>query len=137
MSPRPSAQLRRRVVDRAGSRCEYCLIHQDQAASGHQTDHVISEKHGGATTSENLALSCTLCNRRKGSDISSIDPETGQIAPLFNPRTQPWSEHFAIEGARIAGVTPSGRATVEILQLNAFERLIERSGLMSAGRYPE
>ena len=55
MSSRPTAELRRQVVERAGNRCEYCLIHQDDAIAAHQTDHVIAEKHGGATTLENLA----------------------------------------------------------------------------------
>ncbi|MCZ6795360.1 MAG: HNH endonuclease signature motif containing protein [Planctomycetota bacterium] len=71
--------MRRRVVDRAGNRCEYCLLDQEFAASTHQVDQVIAEKHGGETTLDNLALSCTVCNRRKGSDVSSIDPETGDV----------------------------------------------------------
>ncbi|WP_419555776.1 HNH endonuclease [Planctellipticum variicoloris] len=62
MSSRPSAQLRRKVVERADSRCEYCMIHQEDAVSTHQVDHVIAEKHGGKTALENLALSCMTCN---------------------------------------------------------------------------
>lgn len=136
MTTRPSAELRRRVIERAGSLCEYCLLHQDFAASSHQVDHVISEKHGGATSPDNLALSCTVCNRRKGSDVASIDPLTGLVVPLFNPRTQNWSEHFKFDGVRIVGLTAEGRATVQLLQLNCFERLVERSELMRAGRFP-
>lgn len=54
--------MRRKVVERAGDCCEYCLLHQNLTASTHQVDHVIAEKHGGKTTLENLALSCTVCN---------------------------------------------------------------------------
>jgi len=136
MTTRPSAEVRRRVIERAANCCEYCLIHQDLAASTHQVDHVIAEKHGGETEPDNLALSCMLCNHRKASDIGSIDPETGDLAPLFNPRTQEWEEHFRLDGALIVGLTAEGRTTAEFLQLNAFERLTERAELIRAGRYP-
>lgn len=136
MSSRPSAQLRRQVIERAGNRCEYCLIHQDDAVATHQSDHVIAEKHGGPTASENLALSCILCNLRKGSDLSSVDPVSGAVVPLFNPRTQIWSKHFRIDDVRIVGQTPEGRTTVELLQLNSYERLSERRELNESGRFP-
>jgi hypothetical protein len=133
---RPTAAVRREVVRRAGNRCEYCLIHQDDAASRHQVDHVIAEKHGGQTELDNLALSCLPCNRRKSSDIGAIDPESGQIAPLFNPRTQLWSHHFKIKSNRIIGLTSEGRATVEFMQLNSPERLQERVELIRLRRIP-
>lgn len=136
MTTRPSADVRRQVIRRAENLCEYCLLHQDFAASAHQVDHVISEKHGGHTVPENLALSCTACNRRKGSDIGSIDPETGSLTPLFNPRTEQWSDHLRFDGIRIVGLSPEGRTTVEFLKLNSFERLVEREELMRSGRFP-
>lgn len=135
MTTRPPAEFRRRVVRRAGGRCEYCGIGQDDVASRHQVDHVVAEKHGGPTTLENLALSCTLCNRRKGSDLAGIDPVTAEIVPLFNPRTQRWADHFRLDDARIEGATPHGRATVQLFRFNAFERLAERAALIRAGRY--
>jgi HNH endonuclease len=98
MTTRPTAELRRQVVERASNCCEYCLLHQDLAASTHQVDHVIAEKHRGQTSLDNLALSCTVCNRRKGSDIGSIDPQTGNLVSLFNPRTQQWVDHFRLDG---------------------------------------
>jgi hypothetical protein len=133
---RPSTAIRRQVVERARDCCEYCLVHQDLVASTHQVDHVIAEKHGGETSLDNLALSCTLCNRRKGSDLTSLDPENRVIVSLFNPRTQRWSSHFEMDGVRIVGTTPEGRTTVEFLRLNAFERLMERAEWISAGYYP-
>lgn len=118
--------MRREVVRRAGNRCEYCLLHQEDAASRHQVDHVISEKHAGETALKNLALSCLTCNRRKSSDIGAHDPETGQLVRLFNPRLQLWSDHFRTDHSLILGLTPEGRATVEFLQFNSPERLLER-----------
>lgn len=124
------------MVERAGHCCEYCLLSQDLTASSHQVDHVIAEKHGGQTVLDNLALSCMVCNRRKGSDIGSVNPDTGNLAPLFNPRTQQWSDHFRLDGAHIVGLTGVGRTTVAFMQLNAIERLMERDALIRAGRYP-
>ena len=136
MTARPSAELRRQVVRRANERCEYCLIHQDDAVANHQIDHVIADKHGGPTTLENLALACVLCNIRKGSDLSSIDPESVEVTTLFNPRIQGWTEHFRVDDVQIIGSTPEGRATVRLLQLNSFQRLAERRELKKAGRFP-
>ena len=136
MTTRPSADLRRQVIARAGNCCEYCLVPQELAASTHQADHVIAEKHGGQTVLENLALSCTVCNRRKASDISSLDPLTGALVPLFNPRTQSWATHFQLDGVHIEGLTAEGRTTVAFLQLNAIERLMERAGWLHTGHYP-
>ena len=69
-------------------------------------------------------------------DLSSIDPLEHIIVPLFNPRTQIWAKHFEIEGARITGLTPIGRATIELLRLNGEEHLSERQELTRATRYP-
>jgi hypothetical protein len=136
VTSRPPAELKRSVVERANHCCEYCLIDQEVAGSKHQIDHVIAEKHGGKTTLDNLALSCTICNRRKGSDLSSVDPDTGGVVALFNPRTQRWREHFRLDGVHIVGLTPEGRATVTLLEFNSFERLMERTELIRAGRFP-
>jgi hypothetical protein len=118
--------LRRQVIERARNRCEYCLLPAEVAFFPHEVDHVVAEKHGGATEIENLAFACWRCNRHKGSDLTSFDPQTRQLSPLFNPRTQLWSEHFAYERERIIGLTPEGRTTVTLLRLNSEERLIER-----------
>lgn len=134
---RPSVALRRKIVASAGNRCEHCLIHQKDVAARHQVDHIIAEKHGGETTLQNLALSCIVCNRRKSSDIAAIDPESGQLAPLFNPRTQEWFQHFQLSDLRIVGRTAVGSATVEFLQLNAPDRLLERASLIRLGRLTE
>jgi hypothetical protein len=124
----PSA-LRRLVEERSEFRCEYCLLPEIVSFVPHEVDHVISEKHGGQTTLENLAFSCWRCNRHKGTDLSSLDPSTGIISPLFNPRTQIWNMHFLIDAFSIVGLTPEGRTTAYLLRLNSDERLAERTSL--------
>ena len=120
------ADLRRLVFDRASGACEYCLVAEELTFLGCQVDHVIAEKHGGATTLENLALACTFCNRFKGSDIGSIASSTKEFTRFFNPRADKWSDHFRIAMFRIIPLTPVGETTEYILQFNAPERLIER-----------
>jgi len=81
---------------------------------------------------DNLALCCALCNKHKGSDIASIDPETGDMQPLFHPRRDRWRDHFELRGAEIASRTAAGRATLRLLQLNRPERVKERELLIQA-----
>ena len=128
--------LRQLVIARASGRCEYCLLHQDDVPFSHHIDHIIPLKHGGQTEPGNLALACFECNRRKGSDLTAIDPMDGAIAPLFNPRSQVWKDHFVLEGAQLVGLTPVGRATIVLLRLNDRTRLVQRQVLIEAGRYP-
>ena len=128
--------LRQIVQERAGGRCEYCLYPQDRSFLAFEVEHIIAEKHRGATTVDNLALACPYCNRFKGTDLGSLDPETGQLIPFFNPRTQRWADHFRLDGARIVPLTPEGRVTVAILQLNHPDRVMERQRLIQAGKYP-
>ncbi|MBD2492144.1 HNH endonuclease [Aulosira sp. FACHB-615] len=131
-----STELRKLVINRASGRCEYCLIHSSYSIYTHEVDHIIAIKHGGETSSENLALSCLSCNRHKGSDFATIDAETGEIVPLFNPRRQKWDEHFYFEGARIEGKTQIGKASTRLLQFNIPNRLLQRQVLMSQQKYP-
>jgi len=101
----------------------------------HEPDHIIAIKHGGRTTGDNLAYACFDCNRAKGSDIASIDPETGALRPLFSPRTQVWSEHFRYNGPVIEARTAVGRVTVRLPRMNLPVRVAIRESLMRAGHY--
>ena len=131
-----SEELRAEVARRAGQRCEYCLIHEGDAGFSHQVDHIVSRKHGGSSAADNLAYACVICNRHKRSDVASIDPRTGGIVRLFNPRSDHWADHFQLEGAVIEPVSGIGSATASLLRLNAPERICERALLQSLGRYP-
>lgn len=122
--------LRRAVIERANHRCEYCFLPNSVSFFlSHEVDHVIAEKHGGETEPDNLAYACWRCNRHKGTDLGSFDPQTGLFSFLFNPRTQTWEQHFVIKEDGILGLTSEGRTTVMLLQLNRSDRLAERRRL--------
>jgi hypothetical protein len=131
-----SESLRRFVAERAGFRCEYCLLHESDSYSPHQIDHIISRKHGGQSDSDNLAYACLRCNAWKGSDVGSVDAETGAFASLFNPRRQRWDDHFVLRVAVIEPLTAEGKATARLLKLNLDKRVVERQLLAAVGRYP-
>lgn len=120
------ANLRRLVEERANFCCEYCQLPEQLSFFVHEVDHIIALKHGGTTDADNLAFACWRCNRYKGTDLGSFDPQTGAFSFLFNPRTQQWSEHFTLEDMAIVGLTPPGRTAVCLLQFNNSERLVER-----------
>jgi hypothetical protein len=122
--------LRVEVRNRAADRCEYCGLPQSALpfATFH-VDHIIAEQHGGKDEASNLALSCSRCNLSKGPNLSGIDSQTGKIVTLFNPRTDKWDEHFEISGALIIGRTPTGRATVHVLNMNEDRRIKLRTSL--------
>lgn len=133
MTGRVSSRVRQQVRRRAEGKCEYCLVHEEDGYVGYQIDHIIARKHGGATSLDNLAFACLLCNRYKGSDVAAPDPTTGEIVPLFNPRQQRWQEHFTLQGAVIVARSSIGRATANLLRLNSPERVIERVEFVKAG----
>lgn len=136
MSDHVSAELRRRVAERADSLCEYCLVHAQDTYFGCQVDHIVSLKHGGPTTFENLAYACAFCNREKGSDIGSIVWETGEFVRFFNPRTDQWSNHFQLEKIFIRPKSDIGEVTARILGFKENDRILERQTLAELGRYP-
>ena len=126
-----SAALRREVRERAGNRCEYCGIHEDDTQFGCEVDHVLSEKHGGETTPDNLALACFYCNRNKGSDIASIlSADDTTLIRFFSPRRDRWSDHFEHHSSgRILTKTDMGRVTARIFGFNDEHRILERLAL--------
>lgn len=131
-----SASLRQLVIERAKGRCEYCLIHEDFSIYSHEVDHIIALKHGGQTIADNLALACLPCNRHKGSDFATIDQNTNEIVPLFNPRRQNWEEHFILNNAQIFGLTQIGQATARLLMFNTPRRVRSRELLIAQKLYP-
>lgn len=126
-------ELRRIVRQRAQDRCEYCLVPESVSFATHEIDHIVAIKHGGESREENLGLSCALCNGFKGSDLTSIDPETGLVTTLFHPRRDSWVEHFRLSEGRIEGITATGRVTARLLHFNIPDRIEERRLLEAAG----
>ncbi len=131
-------ELRQLVAEQARYRCGYCQTQEAVIGSSMEMDHIVPEALGGATTEENLWLACSLCNSFKGVRITALDPGTGEIVALFNPRTQPWREHFAWEGkgTLVVGRTPIGRATVIALRLNRASLVEARERWVKAGWHP-
>lgn len=127
------AALRNRIRARAAFRCEYRRLPQRFSDLRFHVEHVILRQHGGTEIEDNLALACPACNWLKGPNLTGIEPETKTITPLFHPRRDAWTEHFSFAGARIVGVTPAGRTTVALLDMNDPERLRVRSLLLEIG----
>jgi HNH endonuclease len=122
------AALRSLVRRRAENRCEYCHIHQDdEPFFRFHNEHIMARQHGGVSDESNLALACHHCNLRKGPNLTGVDPETGQIVPLFHPRNERWADHFELRDRRVLGRTPIGRATAALFFMNAIPRLELRS----------
>lgn len=118
--------LRKLVAERADNRCEYCKIREEDAFFSFEIDHVISLKHGGETTSENLAYSCFACNNCKGSDVGTALLPDRTFVRLFDPRNDDWEEHFKLEDGVIIARTKIAQATVKVLKLNDVNRIVER-----------
>jgi len=80
-------------------------------------------------------MACSHCNYHKGPNIAGLDPESGQLVPLFHPRRDLWLDHFVWEETLIIGKTAIGRATVELLPLNDWQCVEVRENLHVLG-YP-
>lgn len=118
------------VRARAADRCEYCRSHQDDEPFFRlQIEHVIGKQHGGSDDPDNLALACPHCNLHKGPNLAGLDPLDDALTPLFHPRRQRWADHFAHRGPLIIGQTPTGRATVRVLNMNDWMRVELRASL--------
>jgi len=104
-----------------------------------EIEHIVPLSKGGANDEDNLWLACPICNRHKSGKVSEVDPESGEIVSLYNPRTQAWKAHFrwSADGITIIGVTPIGRATVNALRLSPDPDALEvRSYWVQAGWHP-
>jgi HNH endonuclease len=130
------AELRRDVIARAGNCCEYCLLNQADYFLTFHIDHIIADRHGGKSISDNLCLCCPRCNTNKGTDFASFDLQTGDITPLYHPRKHQWTDHFRLNGSVIEALTPIGRVTVRLLRLNKAAYVKDREGLILLERYP-
>jgi hypothetical protein len=130
--------LRERVAAQARYRCGYCLSSEIIIGAPMEIDHIIPRSLGELTEEENLWLACSLCNEHKGARTVALDPLTGEMTPLFNPRRQVWREHFVWtpDGERIIGLTAVGRATAIALALNRLVLIKARQVWVAAGWHP-
>ena len=121
------AGTRRLVWQRASGCCEYCRLSQEAApVASFQVEHIRAKQHHGDDSPENLALACPRCNLFKGPNLTAIDPVSGEVVLIFNPRMQNWDDHFLMNESYVVGRTPCGRATVELLHMNEERRVDAR-----------
>ena len=118
--------------ERADGRCEYCRRPEATGFHAYHVEHILPRIHRGSSELDNLAWSCSECNIRKGTNLGDYDPETGILTPLFNPRMQAWNDHFKLNGFFLRGTTPTGRVTIQVLQLNAPNQIKQRQLLIEA-----
>jgi 5-methylcytosine-specific restriction endonuclease McrA len=128
-------EVKQFVRQRADNHCEYCKVHQRYYPDfAFHVEHIIARQHRGPDNPDNLALACHLCNNKKGPNLSGIDPATGELTRLFNPRADVWNEHFRLEESGfIMGLTPIGRTTVYVLGMNTDLRIQIRLGIAQLG----
>lgn len=127
--------LRNFVRERAGRRCEYCHLHEDDADFlAFHVEHIVAKQHGGTDDPEILCYACSECNWAKGPNLAGM--LGGKIYPLFNPRREKWTQHFFWDHTTLVGKTKSGIVTVQVLNINDPSRLMLRENLLFEGRFP-
>ncbi|HEX7449282.1 MAG TPA: HNH endonuclease [Pirellulales bacterium] len=115
------AALRRLVRQRAGYCCEYCGLRQNELPFvTFHIEHILPRQHGGGDEPENLCEACHWCNLNKGPNLATL--VDGQLVRLFHPRQDEWAEHFGRRGDEIIGLTPIGRGTARLLDMNDDDR---------------
>jgi hypothetical protein len=117
---RHTVAQRTEVMERAHGCCEYCYAQESYSPDSFSVEHIIPLSKNGTSASDNLAYACQGCNNRKYTSTEAIDPVSGLMVALYHPREQFWNEHFAWneDCTLVLGLTPTGRVTVEKLQLN-------------------
>ncbi len=139
MNEKPlTARQKRFVTERAQGCCEYCRSQSRFAMQPFSAEHILPRQQGGNNSLDNLALSCQGCNNHKYTKTQGIDPVNGELVSLYHPRTQKWLDHFAWneDFTLVIGLTATGRATVETLQLNREGLVNLRRVLVSVGEHP-
>jgi len=129
------AAIRGFVRQRAGYRCEYRHLHEDDADFlAFHVEHIVARQHGGSDDPEFLCYACSECNWAKGPNLSGT--LRGKLYPLFNPRRQNWTRHFYWDHTTLVGKTKTGMVTVHVLNINDPSRIMLRENLLFEGRFP-
>jgi 5-methylcytosine-specific restriction endonuclease McrA len=121
------------VRQRAANHWEYCRLPEEFSGLRFHIEHIVARQHGGTDDPDNLALACPECNFHKGTNLTGIDPETGQVTRLFHPRRDRWEDHFARDEANLVGKTAVGRTSASLLEMNTGDRFRLRRFLRGLG----
>ena len=127
------------IQQRAHQCCEYCQFPMAYSPDGFHIEHIIPIRLGGSNEMDNLALACDGCNTYKWAYIEGLDRQTRLIVPLFNPRKDIWTNHFqwSDDFTSIVGLTPTARATIDLLQMNRLGLVNIRKALLAYGVLPK
>lgn len=138
MSDYISQNLRSQIESIDLKRCCYCLTTEANSGMPMTIDHIQPISKGGLNITDNLCLACRTCNEYKSNTTEAIDPLTGLVVCLFNPRQQNWVEHFKWNNnaSLIEGLTAIGRATVIALRMNNAVIVATRKRWFSIGWHP-
>lgn len=138
MSNYISKKTRTTVKNRADSCCEYCQCQEEFCPSPFSIEHIIPIAKNGTNELENLAYSCQGCNNFKYTTIKAIDALTGESVRLYHPRKDTWSEHFkwSKDSLTLIGISPSARATIDLLKLNRKSVVNFRRATKAIGEHP-
>jgi len=82
-----------------------------------RTDYIGLQQHRSDNSLDNLAMACFGSDAYKVPNLSSIEPVTNRLVALFHPRKQSWSDHFQQIEWDIEGLTPVGRATIRLINI--------------------
>jgi hypothetical protein len=136
--PQITAKLKAEVAQRANGCCEYCRSQAQFSPDPFSIEHIMPRSQGGTDNSNNLALACQGCNNRKYTHIKGRDPINGELVTLYHPRNQLWEAHFVWneDFVIVVGLTPTGRATIERLQLNREGVVNLRRVLRAINQHP-
>lgn len=80
-------------------------------------------------------LGAGLCPVQSAQRIEPFRDRSGdeKIVSLFHPRNQDWNDHFSVHEGFVLGMTPEGRATVNVCDTNSRQRLEWRRWLADLG----
>ena len=130
--------IQRAILELSKGYCEYCVSPYNFSTDFFHYEHIIPLSLNGKTELENLARSCGICNNNKSDKIKHTDPLTKQIVRLYHPRQDVWADHFqwSDDNLHLVGITPIGRATIELLKLNRINAVHLRKLLKMADLHP-
>lgn len=129
---------REQISQRAHECCEYCQSLAAFATQSFTIEHTHPLVKGGTNSLDNLALAYPGCNAYKGDKTEGLNPFDNTFVPLFNPRTQRWTDHFiwSDDYTLLFGLTPTGRATIDTLRMNRTGLVNLREALFLRGKHP-
>ena len=100
-----SHDLREHIREYANFACEFCGVSEEDTGVQLTIDHYRPKSKGGHDEFENLLYCCVRCNQYK----MDYWPEQPDDVLLWNPRQEPFSDHFLeLDDGTLHPLTPVG-----------------------------